>query len=225
MNPENETNPKQMHFALLLIISILLFPLGFTVYQTLTWTDRWEAFRSGIFQGALLAIPWSIIYIIPWSLIIFGLYRWRRWHRFRTQWILAPSVVATWVLIGSTILESQSPIKRFERFTKTSLPSDAKDLHCVLSGGGSIDFFDTYYFSTSPTEVDRLIREMNLEEDDLYTRGALSHSGIRPLEGCPDYTSWQGSTLYKGWDKEQQWFYYVITDSTRSRVYVVVGCI
>jgi hypothetical protein len=214
-----------MHFDLTLLLSFLAFPFGYTIDQTFRWTNHWEGFLSGLIQGGMLGIPWCLIYILPWSLIIFGLYRWRRWQRFRTQWILAPSILIVAVMIGSLIVSPPSPAKRFKNFAKTELPANAQDLCFRFSGGGIADYADTYYFKTTSEEVDRIIADMGLEEDEFYGREGMSHTTITQLKGCPDFSSWEGAKQFKGWDERQHWFYYLITDSTRTQVYVMVGCI
>jgi len=66
---------------------------------------------------------------------------------------------------------------------------------------------------------------MGLEENETYTSESMSHSGFSPLPSCPDYNTWKDAKQFKGWDDRQHWFYYLITDSTRTQVYVMVGCI
>lgn len=222
---EETPKPKQMHFAMLMLFSLMAFPIGYSIDQTFRWTDHWEGFLSGLIQGGMLAIPWCLIYVLPWSLIIIGIYRWRRLERFRTQWILAPSLLIIAVMVGSLIFDPPSPAKRFEKFAKTTLPNNPRDLHYRFTGGGFADYGDTYYFTTSPSEVERLIRDMGLEENETYTSGSMSHSGFSPLPSCPDYNTWEDAKQFKGWDDRQHWFYYLITDSTRTQVYIMVGCI
>ncbi len=225
MEPDETPTPKRLHFALLMLFSFLAFPVGYTIDQTFRWTDHWEGFLSGLIQGGILGVPWCLIYILPWSLIIFGLYRWRRWQRFRTQWILAPSILIVVVMVGSLILDPPSPARRFAKFGKTALPVNARDLHYRFTGGGFADYGDTYYFTTTPSEVDRLIRDMKLEENGSYSILGMSHTGFTPLPGCPDFSSLKGAKQFTGWDERQHWFYHLVTDSTRTQVYVIVGCI
>lgn len=192
--------------------------------QALRWTNHWDGFLSGLVQGGMFAVPWLLIYVLPWSLIILGIYRWRRLEHFRTQWILAPSFLMIAIMVGSLIFDPPSPEKRFEKFAKTALPNDSRDLHYRFTGGGLADFNDTYYFTTSPSEVDRLIRDMGLKKNETYTSGSMLHLGFSPLPSCPDCNTWVGAKQFKGWDDRQHWFYYLITDSTRTQVYVIVGC-
>jgi hypothetical protein len=214
-----------MHFALVMLVSFLAVPVGYAVDQTFRWTSRWEGFLSGLIQGGILGVPWCLIYALPWSLIIFGLYRWRRWQRFRTQWMLAPSIWIVAVMLGSLIVDPPSPTHRFAKFAKTTLPLNARDLHFRFTGGGFADYGDTYYFATTPSEVERLVRDMGLEENESYSSEGMSHTGFTSLPGCPDFSSWEGAKQFKGWDERKHWFYYLITDSTHTKVYVIVGCI
>ena len=224
MEPEKTPPPKRLHYALLMLFSFLAFPVGYAIDQSFRWTDHWDGFLSGLIQGGILGIPWCLIYVLPWSLIIFGLYRWRRWQRFRTQWILAPSILIVAVMIGLLVVDPPNPTKRFARFTKTTLPLNAQGLHFHFTGGGFADYGDTYYFQTTPSEVERLIDDLGLAEDDVYGHEGISYTIIKQLEGCPDFSSWKGAKQFKGWDEEQHWFYYLITDSTRTQVYMMVGC-
>jgi hypothetical protein len=225
MKSEETLRPARLHFGLLMGLSFVALPLGYAVEQAFRWTDRWEGFLSGLLQGAMLGLPWCLIYVLPWGLAILGLYRWRGWVRFRSQWILAPSLLVFGVMLASLVLDPPMPATRFANFTKVSLPSDAGVLHYRFTGGGLIDYGDTYYFTTTPSEVERLIREMGLEEDRFYSSQGERYPGFSPLPGCPDYASWEGGSHFKGWDERQHWFYYLITDSTRTQVYVMVGCI
>lgn len=138
--------------------------------------------------------------------------------------MLAPSFLIIAVMTGSLIFDPPSPAKRFEMFAKTTLPNDLRDLHYRFTGGGLADYGDTYYFTTSSSEVERLIRDMGLKENEHYTSGSISDAVFSPLPSCPDYNSWEGAKQFKRWDDRQHWFYYLITDSTRTQVYVMVGC-
>ena len=225
MEPEDAPKPKRLHFVLLLFLSFLVFVAGFTFEQTFSWTNRLDGFMSGLIQGGMLGVAWCLIYVLPWSLLIFGLYLWRGWERFRTQWILAPSILIVILVAGSLITHPPSPAKRFKRFAKTELPANAQNVNFRFSGGGFADYADTYYFKTTSKEVDRIIADLGLAEDEFYGREGMSHTIVSPLPGSPDFSSWGGSKQFKGWDERQHWFYYLITDSTRTHAYVMIGCI
>lgn len=225
MNPETTSEIRKRHrFGSLLFLSFLIFLLGFVIEQTLQWSNRLHGLLSGLMQGGMLGLAWCVIYVLPWTLILFGLYHWRGWWRYRTAWALAPSVLVAVVMVGSLGFHPPVPHKRFKRFAKIELPSDAENLHAHFMGGGFADYIDTYYFKTRPSEVDRMIRELRLEPDRFFA-AEKSHSIVKPLPGCPDFSKWNGAVQYKGWDQRQHWFYYLIVDSSKTQVYVVIGCI
>ncbi|MEM8956019.1 MAG: hypothetical protein AAGD22_17825, partial [Verrucomicrobiota bacterium] len=188
------------------------------------WSDPIYGFLNGVFHVFIFGFVW-IVYVLPWSLLILGLYRWRKWRRFRTQWVLAPAVLVFLMFLWSLAFYPPSAPQRFKSFAKTELPQNVKNLHFRFSGGGIGDFSDTYYFETTPDEVDRIIAEMNLAEDERFGREGMFGTSVSPLAGCPDFSTWIGAKQYRAWDDDQHWFYYVIVDSSRTKVYVLVGCI
>lgn len=137
--------------------------------------------------------------------------------------MLAPAVLALIVLIGSLITHPPTPSNRFRNFAKTELPTDIQNLHFHFTGGGIADYGDTYYFETSPREVDRLISDMRLREDEYFGREGLSHTPVSALPGCPDFSLWQDAKQFRRDDNG--WFYYLITDATKTKVYMLIGCI
>lgn len=129
------------------------------------------------------------------------------------------------VTIGVLLVEPPTPSRRFRNFAKTEMPENARNLHYHFTGGGVADYGDTYYFETTPEEVDRIIVRMHLDEDKFYGREGLTHTSIKKLADCPDFSTWKGARQYKGWDETRNWFYYLITDASRTRVYIMIGCI
>jgi hypothetical protein len=224
MNETDQSKPKQTHFGLVLLSSFVIFNLGYIVDQTIRWSNHLQGFMNGIFHIMVYGMMWCVC-ILPWSFLIFGLYRWRKWKRFRLHWVLAPAVLAFCFSVGSICLNPPTASNRFKRFAKTELPSNAENLHYRFSGGGIADYMDTYYFETSPEEVDRIIDDMNLAEDACYGREGLTHTAVSTLPDCPDFESWKDAKQYKGWDDRKHWFYYLIVDSSRTKVYMVIGCI
>lgn len=219
-----QDKPKRLNFGLLLLISFALFNLGYIVDQTVRWSDHVHGFMNGVVHILFFGIAWCF-YLLPWSLVVFALYRWRKWERFRTQWILAPALLVLLATIGGLLFQPPTPSRRFKNFAKTELPANAQNLHCHFTGGGVADYGDTYYFETTPQEVERIIAEMRLDEDEFYGREGLTHTTVSPLVGCPDFSTWEGARQYRGWDDNQHWFYYLITDASRTKVYMMIGCI
>lgn len=221
MSKADQKTSKPLHFGLLLLISFAIFNLGFIVEQTVRWSNHLEGFACGVFHVVFLGFAWCV-YLLPWSLLIFVFYRWRKWRRFRAYWVLAPAVLFMLAPIGGLILYPPTPSHRFKHLAKTELPGDIQNLHFHFSGGGMADYSDTYYFETSPEEVDRLISDMGLEED-LNFHNKRSDTSVSALPDCPDFTSWPDAKQYRRHD--DGWFYYLITDASKSRVYILIFCI
>jgi len=192
MSTETQNKQKPMHFGLLLLISFVIFHLGLIVDQTIRWSDHLQGLMNGVFHIMFYGIVWCFS-LLPWSLLIFILYRRLNWKRFRTHWVLAPAVLALIVVIGSLIINPPTPTNRFKHFAKTELPTKIKNLHYHFSGGGIADYCDTYYFETTPNQVDQLIVAMNLEEDPYYGQEELSYTPVSPLPDCPDFSTWIGA--------------------------------
>jgi hypothetical protein len=218
---KDQYQTKPLHFAWVLLISFVVFNFGFVVDQTFQWSNHFRGLMNGVFLIIIFGIAW-VIYLVPWSLLIFCLYRWQKWKRLRTVWLLVPSVLFSAVVIAGVLISPPSPHERFQRFTKVQLPDNAEKIHYWFSGGGLADYGDTYYFQTTPEEVDRLITEMNLVE-----RGGIEEGVFTPFyysDEWPDYRTWSHATLY-GAHTDTGWFYYLLVNENRDEVYVSVGCI
>ncbi|MDB4577318.1 hypothetical protein N9115_01465 [bacterium] len=118
--------------------------------------------------------------------------------------------------LSSLITRPPTPSVRFEWTTKTALPENAKELRHFFSGGGVADYHDTYYFQTSPEEVDRLILGMKLEHDKSWELKPHYH----PLE----METWDQPKAFSHYDEEASWLYSLVTDSSRTKVFVRVSC-
>jgi hypothetical protein len=217
----DQTKTKQLHFALALLISFMVFNFGFVVDQTFRWSDHLQGFMNGVFHIMVYGIAW-VVYLVPWSLIIFGLYKWRKWNRFRTAWLLIPSIVISIMIIAGLIVSPPNPEKRFQTFTKVHLPGNIMNLRYHFSGGGLADYSDTYYFQTTPDEIDRLISEMNLSEGNRFKDDAFIP--IYPPTDWPSFRDWKNSKLYQA-HTDKGWSYYLLMNEERNEVYVSIGCI
>lgn len=219
-----KSDPKRLNFGLLLLISFALFNLGYIVDQTIRWSDHGQGLINGLVHVLFFGMAWCL-YMLPWSLMVLGLYRWRKWERFRTQWILAPSVLLVLGMLGGLLVDPPTPSRRFRDFAKIEMPSNVRNLRYQLKGGGIADYSDTYYFETTPEEVERIIAGMSLDEDKFYGREGLTLTSIKKLPDCPDFSMWKGARKYKGSDETMNWFYELITDDSRTKVYMRIGCI
>lgn len=214
---------KPMHFGLAVFLSLPIAGLGFVISQTVRWSDHLAGFVNGLFHLVFMSLVWPI-YMIPWCLAVWFSYRKRESKRHRTLWILGPAMILSFVVVVGLVIDPPSPEKRFVAFTKTRLPSNHTDLEAHFSGGGMADYGDTYYFKTTPSEIDRLIREMEMEEDKLFGNDETSYSVIKPLPGSPNFKTWKGARQYQWMDEKLHWFSYMITDAAKTQAYIFVGC-
>jgi hypothetical protein len=215
------TTHGQPHLLLLLVASFVLFTGSFVLDQAFRWTDPLEGITSGVFHVFFTGIAWLLYGLVP-GLLIYGLYRWRGWQRFRTVAIVFPGIAALVVAIVGLIASPTTPAKRLKQFTGADLPASTRDLRTHFTGGGVADFGDTYYFRCSPNDTDALIRALSLTPTDSHDQHFFSK---RPFPAWPDPSTWTGSTLYRGGRDEGGWFYYLHTDAPREQVYLLVTCI
>lgn len=222
MDDVNKVIAKPLGFAALLAISFGLANVGSIIEQMIRTTNLLHGFVIGLFQVFIYGFVW-VLYVLPWSLLIEGLYRWRKWQRFRTYWMLAPAFIITAIPVGSLFVEPPFASTRFEKLTQTTLPENMQNFRCDLSGGGMGigDYFDTYYFETTPEEFERLSRKMQLSPDDFFDKQRGYLTTIEVLPGWPDHKQWENSSQYRG-ERPSGGFYCVITDSTKTKVYILI---
>lgn len=218
--------PKRVHFGLLLVYSFLLWSGGYVIDQTIRWSNHFEGFVNGAFHALfIMSLVWAV-YLGPWSALIWILYRWRGWRRYRTLWVLGPAVLAFALQMGSLIVSPPTARARFERFAGAELPEELKDLRVHFTGGGITDYGDIYHFTCTPDETGRLIRGMRLDEDPAFgnSEAGPGSSFTIPLpHGWPDHREWDGRVQYRG--GPEGWFFYLLTDESRTRVYIFTGSI
>lgn len=222
MSEPSHRPPKQPHFGVLLLLSFALFNLSPILDQTFRWSNPILGFRNGLVHVMILGIGWCL-WLLPWSLLVFGLYRWRKKTRFRTFWILAPAAFALIATVVGLFVSPATPTVRFKKHAKAELPKNIQNLHWNFTGGGITDYTDTYYFQTTPEEVDRLIAELNLSRDTAYGFEGNYFTSVTKLPDCPDFSAWKNAQQFKCLN--DSWFYYLITDSTRTQVYIEISCI
>lgn len=214
-------NSEYMHFAKAFLLSFSVFCCGLLIDQAFRWTNQWAGLVNGLFQCIYFGFAWCF-YLVPWSVLIFSLYQWRKWKRFRTHWLVAPSAALFVFAMVGLLVEPPTAANRFRSMAKIELPSTASDLHYSLSGGGLADYSDEYYFKCRPQDVQKLIEGMELSLDASY-KGPGSYTIINGLPGCPDPESWAGSVQYRR--DEKLWFYYLLTNQSKNEVYIYIGCI
>jgi len=221
---EEVDSAKPMRLVYALLLSFPLFGAGYVIEQTIRWTNHLDGLMSGLIHLIFFSIA-SPIYLIPWALIVHFSFRKRTNQKRRTLWMFGPSILMCLLSIVSLVTNPPTPSHRFKQLAKADLPAKMESLNYYFSGGGLADYHDTYYFKTSSAEIDRLIREMGLEEDEFYGDRSTSHTIISPLPGSPDFKKWPEHIQFRGGRDEGSWHYYLITDKLKTQVYINVGCI
>jgi hypothetical protein len=218
---DSETGRKPLHFTAALACSFALVTGSFVIEQTIRWTNHLKGFVSGLYHVVFIGIVWAV-YFLPWSLLVFGLFRWRKWKRFRTAWLIGPAFLWFAVGVSDLITSPPMPQHRFKQFAKVSLPVVLEDLRYDFQGGGLADYSDTYYFRCAAEDVDRLIVEMRLEKVD--SAEVLERSlPVKALPKAPDPLNWKGASLY--YREDNSWFYYLLVNEERTAVYIRYSCL
>jgi hypothetical protein len=212
------TPGKQTHFGLQLLASYLLYAVGLVVYGIIDDSDPVEGLALGFVMALLFSIVW-LIYVLPWSLFIYWLYRRHQWQRFRFAWMLAPVMVFLVWMLGSALEETIWPAKKFERATHCPLPRGITDFHYRYSNGLLQEDEFLCCFRCSPQETAQLIAGLKLvKEECMYLDNPCEP--VSPLpNGWPDCRTWTRPVLYrdviephhKGWT-------YLLTDERQEKV-------
>ena len=225
MSADERQSPKRIRFIKLLLISFALCAGSFVIEQTLRWSDPLDGFFSGLIMAFIVGVNWCIV-TLPWSLVIWLIYHWRNWHRFRTYWVLAPAVVQALFIVIGLFLSPPTARGSFKRFAAAEIPVDARNVKYHLWGGGTADYNITYYFECRPESLDKLTAEMKLEAVSELTGETVQYLPmIKKLPGCPDPKEWIGGRVYSRDMDENGWDFTMIVDPTRTKVYVWMWCI
>ena len=221
MNTADQVVPKCMNFGVALAISFVLFNLGFVISETIRWTDHIQGLQNGAFHILFLGFAWCM-YGIPWYVLGCLIFRKRNWLRHRVSWVIAPSFLMFVFFLATLAIDPPTASHRFKQFAKTELPGNLQEFHYRFAGGGIADYSDTYYFKTTPEEMVLLIAGMRLEPDEFYGR----HDKRYSLPGCPEVSEWKGVRQYRRVPEGEgaDWFYYLVTDETKTQAYVWIGC-
>ena len=214
---------KPLHFAAALLLSLVIFNSGYVISQTLRWTDHLHGLFNGLIHSMFFSFGWAMFFL-PWSLAVFYCFSKKADKARRNQWILAPAWLVLILMVGGIALDPPTVKKRFERMANVSFPSHVENLNTKFTGGGLMDYGDTYYFRTSSAEIQRIIREKQMLEDEFFGKHGMSSTMMKPLPGSPDFKSWEGAKQYQWFDSRNHWFAYLITDSSKTQAYIFVGC-
>jgi len=222
-----QTN-KPVNFFLALFASYIIFVSGYVIDQTLTCTSQWVGFINGVRGSVLFILIWPI-YVFPLNLLVFFLYRWLRLSKWRTLFLLLPSILFFGYGVVGMVAHPPFPRDRFRQETGLILPASVKDLESYLGGGGLIDYRRIYYFHCDAVDTAGLIKALNLKEDSkgMHPYEAPAHyiELGPPRTGWPNPKTWLDAKLYDAADSEKGWYFTLITDGSASQVYLFVDAL
>jgi len=193
---------------------------------------------NGILHIIVYGIAWTV-YIVPWSLIILGLYRWRKWKRFRTAWLLGPAVLACALPIVGLAIAPPTAKGTFERIIVRPMPESISNLKAFRSGGGIADYTYVLYFEIAPQDFDKILksRPFELSHRQLKAvpmfRTSLGTNSVRStfeyLLGddaatWPSPHDWGEVEVYEYNTEDYYWGYRIVTDKEHRRVYFDAAC-
>ncbi|RYD36716.1 MAG: hypothetical protein EOP86_05240 [Verrucomicrobiaceae bacterium] len=114
----------------------------------------------GILYSAFLLPFWALA--VLWALAVRIVWTWQNWGRFQKYWIPAPAVCLCLWVVWQISLFPPTADGVFHRLLAVRLPQDVSDLGWEAGGGGSKPDFGLFVFTASPSEMERLIRELRL---------------------------------------------------------------
>lgn len=221
---ESTTRRKGLQFVFALFLSFVFFVGGFVIHQHLKWMPEHYDW-TWIIVYMVYGVPLWCILMLPWSGLIFGLFKWRKWSRFRSAWIVGPSLLFFVHFVGFRDTAPPDPKERFKRLAKAELPADITDLRSHFTGYGLLsDTSDTYYFRCTPAQVDRLIAEMRLGPPRAY-KSIADYPWIKSPARWPDLKDWEGASYYRrdGEGDHMGWSYELVMNQARTEVYIFIG--
>ena len=229
MTDTTEAPPKKgpvPRGCLLILVSWLIIWASNCISKMATWSDPWEGLTNGVLFGlmlGLLFVPLLVVILGPIYLIV---RKTRLSARTQSLIVLAPAILLAALQVGSLVVSPPTAGGRFQWMMGTPLPEEARDFKAHYSGGGLTDFSDMYYFSAGPAAVERLLKTrkyVRIENAHLSEESPLPMSGERPRPGWPSPVHWSNYEVYKY--ATEKWYYYIITDGSHTKVFIVAGCI
>lgn len=216
--PAMKPIPKQPSLVILLGVSFWLFVGSFILNDMIRWTNPWAGFVSALAQSGIYGIFWLVVGLIP-GLLIAGIYRQRKWGRFRTIAVVSPSIGVFCYMLSSLITNPPTASHRFKRFTGVDFPSSAREVRTNFTGGGIADYDDAYLFHCAPADTEKLMADLKMEPAD-----SMLQLRPPPAPGWPNPSTWGEIPGYYG---ERHWFgsswyYLLFTNESRDAVYLFV---
>lgn len=209
---------KQMHFGLAIALSFSIVGAAYALTMAMMASRHLDGFIAAVYEIPLIGVVWCAIMFF-WGGLIFILYRFCGWNRFRTAWLLAPAIAFCIFLLSELVSNPTDGKARFEARLNMRLPASASkiynDYSATLFGGVT----DIFYFSCSSNDTDALISAMRLDNEFGF-QCPHNYNPIPLLPGAPDYHDWEDIQCYKAYTNGS--FYRLLTDGAHQQVYISV---
>ena len=189
-------------------LSTALFIVALGTNEGFRWSNFWSGFETAVFLLLFFLIPTLILFVLAWIWNLLCL-RIVRPHRHPRLVRIAMLIPAFGLLTYSVITRPTSP-ELFEQITGVAFPENYSEAFFSHVGGGLTDHSHIFAFTTSPEETERLIQELNLRPSD-----SLSHAGFDQI-----LANYPGGKIYYRSDTGRNWYYDLITDETRTKVWI-----
>ncbi|MDF3130084.1 hypothetical protein P0Y35_12825 [Kiritimatiellaeota bacterium B1221] len=228
---------KPLHFGWMLLISFVLFNSAPIVDQTLRWSNHFNGFVNGVFHIFFYGWAW-VLYFLPWSLVIYGVYRWRKWKRYRAVWTLVPTVLIWGVVFVGFVTDPPTAKGIFERKILNPMPASVKNLRAFRAGGGVADYTYLISFDVDPEEFEAVLKSRPFERSSRKLRDltlfrksygedpqpAIYEFLVGEKEDWPSPYEWGEVEVYEFETENHHWWYTLITDKAHRRVFFEAGC-
>lgn len=157
---------------------------------------------------------------LVWFVVVDFLYRKRGWRRFRTHWLLLPSVMVILTMLIGLVLDQRpkNPDRYFKSYAGTELPANATQLRWEHTRG-AFESGVQFAFTTTPDDVDRLVAEMDLRDDGKPDAHSMNRLWLRDFADYP--LGWQEGRIYRG--RHGSYWLTLITNAAKTGVYFFSG--
>ena len=215
--PSSATEPEQSKWwAIRWMVAIwLLGWLGMIAGYAIRNTDVMGGAMIGLLQGTFIS-PFLLIVNVPLGAVGLAIGKIGKLRSYRTAISLVLASAISIVDIGSAIYQRATPKQALQRWTGVAFPQGATIHRHSYFGGGLADARYVFVFTCSAEETGRLIRELELSGNPFHE--AYSRRPEIDLEVWQPAEDWSQAD-----GKGSADYLELITDSTRTKVYLAFG--
>ncbi len=223
-------HPKPFHFALVTAASFIICFSSLGVVQLACWINGIDGFFITPWDLMAIIVVWGCA-ILPYSIFLALMYRWFKWKRVRTAWLLAPAILFCAFFIFINLNDNLTPEGTFSRIITHPVPDSLNNLRVniarSLMGGNQWIF----YFELDPVDAEKLMQihpfehtDMTLDDINLFRKNDNNECALERFtwfdSGWPLPHTWSDAEIHTYRDPESHRMYFLITDSLHRSFYV-----